>query len=231
LATLIVREKGQPDRSFALVGDECVIGRGDDTHLRLPNVSVSRFHTRLIWGEDGWEFEDLQSQNGTIVNGKRQDRGPVRTGDEIFLGKYSLVFLGDDSHGIWKGRTIESLTPYVSATLGNDDNTYELSPEMLRQMQAAARRIKGARIEDIGTGRRWEPSDETLIFGGRGVIPVKGLASFMSAARLRWNGKSHVVQKLGWMSLTVNGKKVKESALEDGDRLKIGASEFEYMLS
>ena len=231
MATLVVREKGQPDRNFNIVGEECVIGRSDDSHLRLPNVSVSRFHTRIFFGPDGWQYEDLQSQNGTIINGQRQEGGRLRSGDELFLGKYSLVFLGDDSHGIWKGRTVESLPPYISVDLGNEDNTYELSTDMLRQMQAAARRIKGARLEDIETGQRWSPSDETLTFGGRGEIPVQGLGGFLSAASLRWNGKRHVVQKLGWASLTVNGKKVKEAALEDGDRLKIGSSEFEYLLS
>ena len=151
--TLIVREKGQPDRSYALEGDACLVGRSDDAHLRLANVSVSRFHTRIAHGNRGWEFEDMQSQNGTVINGKRQDKGSLKSGDELFIGKYSLVFLGEDSHGIWKGRTVESLAPFMASNLGNDDNTYEISPDMLRQMQAAAKRLKGARVEDLQTKR------------------------------------------------------------------------------
>jgi pSer/pThr/pTyr-binding forkhead associated (FHA) protein len=231
LATLIVREKGQPDRSFPLEGNECVIGRSNDAHLRLPNVSVSRFHTRLIQESNGWAFEDLQSQNGTVVNGKRAEKGALNSDDQLNLGKYTVIYMSDDSPGIWKGRTVETLSPYLADRLGDEDNTYELSPDMIRQMQAAARRVKGARIEDIASGRRWEPGDEPIGFGGRGGVPIQGILARMNAATLRWNGKRHVIKKTGWAALVVNDKKVNETALEDGDRLKIGGSEFEYMLS
>lgn len=231
LATLIVREKGQPDRSFPLEGRECVIGRSNDAHLRLPNVSVSRFQTRLVFQGGQWAFEDLQSQNGTLVNGKRLDKGPLSSEDEINLGKYTVVFLDDDSPGIWKGRTVESLAPFQSCTFDNDDITYELSPDMIRQMQAAARRISGACIEDVETGRRWQPGDDVVRFGGKGAIPVKGMLGRLNVATLRWNGKRHVVKKTSWAAISVNGKKFNETMLEDGDRLKIGGSEFEYMLS
>jgi pSer/pThr/pTyr-binding forkhead associated (FHA) protein len=231
LATLIVREKGQPDRIFPLEEEECVIGRSNDAHLRLPNVSVSRFQTRLVFQGGQWGFEDLQSQNGTLVNGKRRDKGPLSSEDEINVGKYTLVFLGDDSHGIWKGRTIESLSPFLSSIFDSDDDTYELSPDMIRQMQAAARRISKACIEDVETGRRWQPGDDLLRFGGKGSVPVQGILGRLNVAALRWNGKRHIVKKTSWAAISVNGEKVNETILEDGDRLKIGGSEFEYMLS
>jgi pSer/pThr/pTyr-binding forkhead associated (FHA) protein len=231
LATLIVREKGQPDRSFPLEGRECVIGRSNDAHLRLPNVSVSRFQTRLVFQGGQWGFEDLQSQNGTSVNGKRLDKGPLSSEDEINLGKYTLVFLDDDSPGIWQGRTVESMMSFQSINFDNDDNTYELSPDMIRQMQAAARRISGACIEDVETGRRWKPRDDLLGFGGKGSVPVQGMLGRLNVATLRWNGKRHVVKKTSLAAMSVNGEKVNETILEDGDRLKIGGSEFEYMLS
>jgi pSer/pThr/pTyr-binding forkhead associated (FHA) protein len=231
LATLIVRENGQPDRSFPIEGDECVIGRSNDAHLRLPNVSVSRFHTRLSQNTVGWAFEDLQSQNGTLINGKRVEKGTLQSEDQLHLGKYTVIFLDDNSHGIWKGRTVETLSPYLAGGAGDEDSTYELSPEIIRQMQAAARRIKGACIENIESGLRWEPGDEVLGFGGKSGVPVQGFLGRLEAASMRWNGKRHILKKTGWAGLSVNGKKVSEVALEDGDRLKIGSSEFEYMLS
>ena len=226
-----MREKGQPDRCFPLTEKECLIGRSNDAHLRLGNVSVSRFHTRLTDGISGWEFEDMQSQNGTIVNGKSAEKGALKSGDELFVGKYTLVYLDDSAHGFWNGQPVDSLAPFMSTNYEDDeDNTYEISPEMLRQMQAAAKRLKGARIEDIETGQTWTPRDNTLVFGGRGEVPLQGITSFMSAAEIRWNGKRHVLNKLGWSALTVNGEKIKRASLEDGDRLKIGGSEFEYLL-
>jgi hypothetical protein len=98
-------------------------------------------------------------------------------------------------------------------------------------MQAAAKRLKGARVEDLQTGQQWEPSDETLVFGGRGKIPIQGVSGLLSAAEIRWNGKKHVLNKLGWSTVLVNDQKTKKAMLEDGDRLKIGSSEFEYLLT
>ena len=230
LATLIVREKGQPDRCFPLTEKECLIGRSNDAHLRLGNVSVSRFHTRLTDNSSGWEFEDMQSQNGTVLNGRTTAKGPLKSGDELFLGKYTIVYLDESAHGFWNGQPVDSLAPFMPNNYDDEDNTYEISPEMLRQMQAAARRLKGARIENIETGQTWTPKDATLVFGGRGVVPVQGLTSFMSAAEIRWNGKRHILNKVGWSTILLNGQKTKKSSLEDGDRLKIGASEFEYVL-
>ena len=232
MALLIVREKGVPDRSFTLDGDEFFVGRSDDAHLRLPNVSVSRFHTRVYRKAGEWQYEDMQSQNGTLINGTRQSTGTLNDGDELYLGKYSLVFIHDGVNGMWRGRSVDTIAPFLADdSQVDDEHTYELSPEMIRQMQAAARRIKTARLEDIATGEQWEPRDETLLFGGRGSIPVQGMTNFMTAAKILWNGKRHVVQRVGWMSLSVNGKKVKQSVLEDGDRVRIGATEFEYILA
>ena len=230
MATQIVREKGQPDRCFPLTEKECLIGRSNDAHLRLGNVSISRFHTRLVEAGEGWEFEDMQSQNGTIVNGRAIERGSLKSGDELFLGKYTIVYLDDSSHGFWNGQPVDSLAPYMGSQYDDEDNTYEISPDMLRQMQAAARRIKGARVEQLDTEQIWSPKDRTLVFGGRGEVPLQGVTGFMSAAEIRWNGKRHVLNKLGWGAVVHNGQKVKRAELEDGDRLVIGGTEFEYIL-
>ena len=82
----------------------------------------------------------------------------------------------------------------------------------------------------MDTEQNWAPKDRTLVFGGRGEISLPGVTGFMSAAEVRWNGKRHVLNKLGWGSVFHNGQKIKKAELEDGDRLVIGGTEFEYTL-
>ncbi len=46
-----------------------VVGRGADTDIRLPNLEVSHHHLRLVRTEQGWTVTDLDSANGTEING------------------------------------------------------------------------------------------------------------------------------------------------------------------
>jgi hypothetical protein len=72
------------------------IGRASGASLRLAASHVSLQHASLRWTERGrWELRDLQSKNGTLVNGQRVVAGaPVRLelGAEIAFGSPSDVF-------------------------------------------------------------------------------------------------------------------------------------------
>lgn len=67
-----------------------VVGRGDDVHLQLDHPSVSRRHAQLRLG-DALIVEDLESRNGTFVNGQRI-AAPVtlQLGDDLAFGAYEL---------------------------------------------------------------------------------------------------------------------------------------------
>ncbi|MFQ5423578.1 MAG: ATP-binding protein [Phycisphaerae bacterium] len=75
-----------------------VLGRASDA-ISLTDYTVSRRHAevRLVGG--GWQLVDLNSANGTYLNGKRVER-PVRLkhGDQIRLGGTLLVWSGKDEN-------------------------------------------------------------------------------------------------------------------------------------
>ena len=70
--------------------DWVVIGRGRSADVVIAEPTISRAHAAI--GYDGEEFfvEDLGSTNGTAVNGKREPRLELNSGDEIQLGKLLL---------------------------------------------------------------------------------------------------------------------------------------------
>ena len=70
--------------------DWAVIGRGRTADVVISDPTISRAHAAI--GFDGEEFfvEDLGSTNGTAVNGKREQRMKLETGDEIRVGKLLL---------------------------------------------------------------------------------------------------------------------------------------------
>jgi predicted component of type VI protein secretion system len=70
-----------------------VIGRGSDADFRLPSSCISRQHCRLQWDREGWWLADLQSENGTWVNGKRVPSQALRIQDEIQIGDFRFSVL------------------------------------------------------------------------------------------------------------------------------------------
>ena len=66
---------------------EILIGRDRGCDLVLCEVTVSRRHARLIFRDGRWILQDLESINGTTVNGCRVGRSELRPGDHVALGE------------------------------------------------------------------------------------------------------------------------------------------------
>jgi hypothetical protein len=80
--------QGQPF-AFEHPGPTCHIGRDPAAELPLQNAElVSWRHARIELGKDGAWLTDLESSNGTFLNGKRLDRrSPLKAGDQVQLGQ------------------------------------------------------------------------------------------------------------------------------------------------
>jgi peroxiredoxin len=77
---------------FRLLKAEATIGSGEDNQFVIRRSSVSRRHASLAFRKDHCEISDLDSTNGTCVNGKRIGKPTViEIGDEIRLGDAGLV--------------------------------------------------------------------------------------------------------------------------------------------
>ncbi|HMI91898.1 MAG TPA: sigma 54-interacting transcriptional regulator [Polyangiales bacterium] len=82
--------------SRTLAHDALVIGRDPESNpcLQLHQTRVSRRHAQVELAADArsWQLEDLQSRNGTFVNGERVERAQLRDGDVIRIGSTLLLF-------------------------------------------------------------------------------------------------------------------------------------------
>lgn len=56
--------------SYPMDGDDLLVGRSSRADVRVLDRSVSRAHCRLTRGDDGWRVEDLNTTNGTWVQGQ-----------------------------------------------------------------------------------------------------------------------------------------------------------------
>jgi pSer/pThr/pTyr-binding forkhead associated (FHA) protein len=85
------------ERVVELRAGKLQIGRGRDSDIVLPDPEkgVSRTHAELRLEGDRYVIVDLQSQNGTWLNGLRVERAEVPFGTEIAVGAYRLTLLND----------------------------------------------------------------------------------------------------------------------------------------
>ncbi len=71
--------------------DECVIGKGSESEIRLASWRIGREHARLFRTPGGVLIEDMGAFGGTMVNGQRiVQHGPLRASDDIVIGPFRL---------------------------------------------------------------------------------------------------------------------------------------------
>ncbi len=74
-----------------LPGNIKTIGRSSGAQFVLDAALVSRLHCRLSAGATELQVDDLDSTNGTFVNGKRVKRSSLKEGDRLGVGRVELV--------------------------------------------------------------------------------------------------------------------------------------------
>jgi DNA-binding winged helix-turn-helix (wHTH) protein len=81
------------EREYPLAPGAQTIGRDANAAVRFDALSISRAHARITCGDASALLEDLQSKNGTWVNGKKvAGQVPLTDGDEVRLGSVTLVY-------------------------------------------------------------------------------------------------------------------------------------------
>jgi len=94
LAVLRICNGGFEGMTYELTADETIIGRNPTTDITLLDEGISREHALILYDEGvgGYSVEDLQSTNGTKVNGKRVRSAELNDGDELQVGQTRFQF-------------------------------------------------------------------------------------------------------------------------------------------
>jgi hypothetical protein len=90
---LIERSGDRVGRVHLLRQEVVSIGRGEDNTIVVPEEHVSRHHAQVAWDRTQYIVRDLDSKNGTLLNGERLNGpSPLRHGDVITVPGLKLVF-------------------------------------------------------------------------------------------------------------------------------------------
>ncbi len=92
-ASLVVRQGAQAGTTLPIIGEEVILGREEGLASSIRDPEVSRRHARITWQSGGYYIEDLNSTNGTFLNGTLVTSPQLlRSGDTIGIGQTILVF-------------------------------------------------------------------------------------------------------------------------------------------
>lgn len=79
-------------KEIALQKASVSIGRAPGNDVVIDNLAVSSNHAKLVLEDGKFLVEDLNSLNGTFLNGQRIRKSALKDGDEVLIGKHTLVF-------------------------------------------------------------------------------------------------------------------------------------------
>lgn len=89
---MIISIDGVVIKEAQLTKDRTTLGRRPYNDIVIDNLAVSGEHAVLQLGQDGIFIEDLNSTNGTYVNGKAIKRQALQNNDTVEIGKYKIRF-------------------------------------------------------------------------------------------------------------------------------------------
>ncbi|MEJ8853342.1 FHA domain-containing protein [Variovorax robiniae] len=94
MASLILTIEGQPFRIVRLLDGETLVGRDEECNLILDRPAVSKHHAVFVCRGDGAAvLRDLESRNGTRVNGQAISVTPLTSGDIIKIADVEMEYV------------------------------------------------------------------------------------------------------------------------------------------
>lgn len=100
MARLILSLNGQQMAEYNMSKERYTIGRLPDNDVRIDNPTVSGHHSLIINILNDSFLEDLNSTNGTYVNGKLIKKHALQHGDVVTIGKHQLRYVDSDQAAV-----------------------------------------------------------------------------------------------------------------------------------
>lgn len=104
-------------KEFALTQGVVTIGRLPDNLIQVDNLAVSGHHAKIYWDMDHYALEDNNSLNGTFVNNRRISKVVLKDGDEILIGKHTVLFKGHEDAAHPGADLAVPMVPTLEATV------------------------------------------------------------------------------------------------------------------
>lgn len=172
MASVTVIFGGKEEKIYPLDRSRLVVGREPKCEIQIDNLGISREHCAFSQRGEAFLIQDLNSSNGTYVNGRKITEHFLNNDDEIIVGKYKLIFKNEAQPPAKDAASPEANS--VPDTL----NTYVMDGPKIQQQLDKMRAAKaGPLLEPIvpkpavgATARDYARAMD----GGEAPAPAKG---------------------------------------------------------
>jgi pSer/pThr/pTyr-binding forkhead associated (FHA) protein len=212
-------------------GDRLTIGRGSEADVRIDNTAISRLHSALALRNGIHFLEDLQSLNGTFLNGERiETETPITTEDIITIGKFGLLPAGSEDQAL-------EVTSVASA-MDLEDATIFVSPKSQSVKGSASGQQKKGKCRLTVIAGNASPME--LVLDGRSSVKIgKDAASdikipgwLVASAQcfvINKDGRFVLVPQKSWIGTWLNGLRIRDPhPLRTGDVIGIRRVKIKY---
>jgi pSer/pThr/pTyr-binding forkhead associated (FHA) protein len=135
---MIVSIDGVVIKEVQLTKDRTTLGRRPYNDVVIDNLAVSGEHAVLQMSGSDVFLEDLNSTNGTYVNGKAIKKQQLQGGDSIEIGKYKIKFVHEGGAGAGGGDPYEkTMVINAGAVVGGADAA-PLAPAAIKVISGSA---------------------------------------------------------------------------------------------
>jgi hypothetical protein len=177
IVTLHVLEGIDKGRIFRELPTPVTIGREEGNSLRLNDERVSRFHAKVQFDNGEIILTDLESTNGTRVNGNVVQIRRLRPGDRISVGRSLLLFGSEEEISARHAALSGVRTPAAG------DPTSSVMPAIV-QAQTLAAQFDHDLDFDLNSHDKLTMTAGSLFWGSRPLPPLPQKMAPAQAARL-----------------------------------------------
>ncbi len=217
MAKLVVMLDERELQQRAIAAHPVTIGRLADNLIILDNPTVSAHHARVYRDGPHYVLEDLQSTNGTFVNGKPIARHSLVEGDVVIIGKHAIVFTREGGD-----RDDE---PASQLPLPDTDDTVPVYGAVVPKTALPTRgRIATLKVIAGNTGEsEYSLAAMTTLIGtgAASQIRLRGWFKPETAAAIMRSGDAITISPMDG-KVSLNGKRITERRdLSDGDVIEV----------
>lgn len=196
--------------------DALSVGRARDNDIVIENLSVSRNHCRMKKQDGKYILTDMNSANGTLVNGVRVTKAEVVHNDVISVGKHVLLFVDSE----------QAAAAGTGTRTPTDGGGVAAAAAALEGLIGVLTVTKGKQ-----SGQEFRIVKAETFIGRAPESDIRLHDWFVSKkhACVRRNGDSYSLKDLdSWRGTTVNGHSIKDVELKEEDEVVFGTTVLKF---
>jgi len=229
MAKVLLKFKEAVVKEIPLDQDVMTIGRKEENDIVIDNQSVSGRHAKILKEGDSVFVEDVNSLNGTYVNGQKIFKSELFNGDVILIGVHTMEVISD--------KTRDTDTKSFAVRGRSMDETMVIAPGDQKKIIASVDKEKpdvigGFIIIEGSSDKKDYLLKERVTTVGKddsAGIRLKGFFVPKMAALVNRRKEGYFITPSGGKSLKVNGEEIEHRYdMKDGDVVEVGGLKMQF---